>query len=163
MAIVKRRLEILRDAHDAYFFDSQCTRSRSRMRSAAEAERLDLLTSCVSLHPNNGEARSDPESYATFLPNLSPDEAALYRTHLVQRCTERVGDDGERCAEACACETKDAGKSPSVKCKRACGGCRNETAQEVLACRKLGEVAPSPAPAPARRGHGKSSPVAVSQ
>jgi hypothetical protein len=161
LAIVKRRLEILRDAHDAYFFDSQCTRSRSRMRSAAEAERLELLTSCVALHPNNGEARSDAEAYATFLPNLSPDEAALYRTHLVQRCTERVGDDGERCAETCACESEDAGKSPSAKCKRACGGCRNETAQEVLACKKLGEVAPDPAPV--RRGHGKSSHVAASQ
>lgn len=162
MAIVKRRLEILRDAHDAYFFESQCTRSRSRMRSAAEADRLDLLTSCVALHPNNGEARSDPEAYATFLPNLSPDEAALYRTHLVQRCTERVGDEGARCAEACACEAKDAGKSPTAKCKRACGSCRNETAQEILACRKLGEVAPDPVPAQVRRGRGKSSPVAVS-
>lgn len=160
LAIVKRRLEILRDAHDAYLFDSQCNRSRSRLRSAAEADRLDLLTSCVTLHPNNGEAKSDTEAYATFLPNLSPDEAALYRTHLVQRCTENVGDEAERCAEPCACETKAAGKPPAATCKRACGGCRKEIAQEVLACRRIGEVAPEPAPM--RHGRGKSTPVVAS-
>lgn len=159
LAIVKRRLEILREAQDVYLSESQCNRSRSRMRSAPEADRLDLLTSCVILHPNNGEAKSDTESYATFLPNMSPDEATLYRGHLVQRCTEKVGDEGERCAEACACEGKDAGKSPAATCKLACGGCRKETTQELLACRKLGEVAAEPAPI---RRHGKIARAAVS-
>lgn len=159
ITIVKRRLEILRDAHDVYFFDSQCTRSRSRMRSAAEADRLDLLSSCVSLHPNNAEARSDTETWATFLPNLSPDEAALYRGHVAQKCAERVGDEGERCADACGCGGKDA-PSPAAQCKRACTDCRNETTQELLACRKLGEAPPDPAPV--RRGRGKPIPVVAS-
>jgi hypothetical protein len=154
MAIVKRRLEILRQASDSYLSESQCNRSRTRMRSAPEAERLDLLSACVALHPNNPEGKSDTPEFATFLPNLSPDEAALYRTHLVQRCEEKAGDE-ERCAESCACEAKAAGKAPPAKCKRACETCHKQASQEVLACKKLGEVAPEPAPAPRGRTKGK--------
>jgi hypothetical protein len=154
IALVKRRLEILRDASDSYLSESQCSRSRARLRSAPEAERLDLMTSCVALHPNNPDAKSDTADYATYLPNLSPDEAALYRTHLVQRCAEDVGDEGERCAKDCACETKDAGRSPAATCKRACGTCRKETAQALLACRHLGDVAPDPVPARHARATG---------
>jgi len=146
IAAVKRRLEILREAGDAYLSESQCTRSRARMKSAPEAARIDLLASCVALHPHNSEARSDPTDYATYLPNLSPDEVALYRTHLVARCTEKIGDEGERCAEACGCEAKDRDTSTTAKCKRTCGTCRKETAQAVLACKKLGEVVPDPVP-----------------
>lgn len=147
IAIVKRRLEILRDASDSYLFNSQCTRSRARMQSAPEAARLDLLTSCVRLHPNNAEVKSDTAEYATYLPNLSAAETALYRSYLIERCTEEIGDEGSRCAEACGCEGKDAGKSPTTKCKRACGSCRKETAQALLACKKVGEVVPEHAPA----------------
>jgi hypothetical protein len=151
LAVVKRRLEILRDSGETSMFESQCSRSRARMKSAAESARVDLMAGCVSLHPNNADARSDVLDYATYLPNLAPDEEALYRGHLVQRCEERVGDDESRCAEACACEAKDAGKPPTATCKRACGGCRKDTAQELHACKQLGAVAPAPAPARAAR------------
>jgi hypothetical protein len=151
VTVVKRRLEILRESGDVSLSESQCTRSRGRMKSAPDATRLDLLTACVALHPSNGEARTDPKDYAAYLPNLSADEEALYRTHLAQRCAEKVGDEEERCAQACACEAKDSGKPPTAKCKRACGGCRKETARELSACKKLGEVAPEPAPARAAR------------
>jgi hypothetical protein len=147
ITVIKRRLEILRESGDVSLSESQCTRSRARMQSASESARLDLLTSCVALHPNNVEARSDTTSYATFLPNLSAEEDALYRTYLVQQCVAKVGDVEEHCAEACACEAKDAGKRSATKCKRACGGCRKEAAHDLLACKKLGEVAPEPAPA----------------
>ncbi len=151
VAVVKRRREILRESGDASLLESQCSRSRARMKSAPEAARLDLLTSCVALHPDNGEARSDAMDYAKYLPNLSADEEALYRRHIAQRCEEKVGDEEARCAEACACEAKDSGRPPTAKCKRVCGGCRKETAQALLACRKLGEVAPAPAPLRAAR------------
>jgi len=154
LAVVKRRLEILRESGDTSLLESQCSRSRARMKSAPEAARLDLLTSCVTLHPNNGEARSDVTDYATYLPNLSAEEETLYRGHLVQRCEEKVGDEESHCAEACACEAKDSGKPPTAKCKRACGAFRKETAQELLACKKLGEVAPTLAPARAARPKG---------
>jgi hypothetical protein len=157
ITVVKRRLEILRESGDVYLSESQCNRSRARMKSAPESARLDLLTACVALHPNNGEARSDPADYATYLPNLSPDEAALYRTHLAQHCVERAGAEEERCAEACACEAKDSAKPVTSKCKRACGGCRKQIAQELLACKKLGEAPPEPAPASVRVGKSKKS------
>jgi hypothetical protein len=147
IAVVKRRLEILRESGDVALSESQCTRSRTRMKSASDGARLDLLTNCVAMHPHNGEARSDVGDYPTYLPNLAPDEEALYRTHLAQRCADKVGDEETRCAQACACEAKDSGKTTTTKCRRTCGGCRKETAQELLACRKLGEAAPPPAPA----------------
>jgi hypothetical protein len=152
--VIKRRLEILREAGDVYLFESQCNRSRARMQSAPEAARLDLLTACVALHPNNGEARSDPADYAVYLPNLSPEEEALYRPHLAQRCAERAGDEEEHCAQACACEAKDSGKPAAAKCKRACAGCRKQVARALLACKKLGEAPPEPAPA--RLGRSKN-------
>jgi hypothetical protein len=139
VAVVRRRLELLREAGDAEASESQCTRSRAKLESAPEEVRMGLLTACVALHPDNSEGRSDLMDYAEYLPNLSAAEDALYRTNLVQRCVERVGDGEGRCAEACACVDKDPGKHPSATCKRACGGCRSETAQRLRLCKKIGE------------------------
>ena len=151
VAVVRRRLELLREAGDAAALESQCARSRAKTASASEAVRVALLTACVAFHPDNREGRSDMLDYATYLPNLSPAEDALYRTSLAQRCAEKVGDGEARCAEACACEGKVSGKPPTGKCKRTCGGCRNETAQKLAACQKLGEPPPPPPEAPPAR------------
>ena len=156
VAVIRRRLELLREAGDAAGMESQCARSRARTEAAPDAARVDLLTACVAFHPGNKAGTSDVVNYATYLPNLSPAEDALYRTNLVQRCVEKVGDEEARCAEACACEDKDSGKPPTAKCKRACGGCRNETAQKLHVCKKVGDAppvvvrAPQPKPAPAK-------------
>ena len=74
VAVVRRRLELLREAGDGAALESQCARSRAKTQSAPEAARVDLLTACVALHPNNSEGRSDMLDYATYLPNLSPAE-----------------------------------------------------------------------------------------
>ena len=148
VAVFRRRLELLREAGDAAAAESQCARSRAKMESAPEAARLDLLTACVALHPDNSDGRSDVMGYAEYLPNLSTAEDALYRMNLVQRCVERVGDEETQCAQACACVDKDSGKQPTAKCKRACGGCRKETAQRLLLCRKIGEDPHASARAP---------------
>jgi hypothetical protein len=160
VAVIRRRLELLREDGAIGALESQCARSRAKMQSAPEAARLDLLTACVALHPNNTDGRSDMLDYAAYLPNPSEAEDALYRVHLVQRCVERVGDEETRCAQACACEDKDSGKQPAPKCKRACQGCRNETAQKLGICKKLGEVAavPRPKAAPARAHRPKAAP-----
>ena len=156
VAVIRRRLELLREAGDTSASESQCARSRAKMESAPEAARVDLLTACVALHPGNSNGRSDLMGYAEYLPNLSTAEDALYRMNLVQRCVERVGDDESRCAQACACVDKDSVKQPTAKCKRACGGCHKETAQRLLLCKKIGEAprdttrAPRPKTAPAK-------------
>jgi hypothetical protein len=148
VAVIRRRLELLREAGDATASASQCVRSRAKMESAPEAARVDLLTACVAFHLGNKEGRSDLLHYAMYLPNLSTAEDALYRANLVQRCVEKVGDEEKRCAQACACEDKDSGKQPTAKCKRACGGCHDETAQKLRLCKKVGEAPPVAARAP---------------
>jgi hypothetical protein len=140
VAVIRRRLELLREAGDTASLESQCTRSRAKTESAAEADRVDLLTACVAFHPRNGQGRSDLLEYARYLPNLSRSEETVYRTNLVQRCVEKVGDEETRCEEACACEDKDPGKKPDAKCKRACGGCRSDTAQKLHLCKKIAEA-----------------------
>jgi hypothetical protein len=156
VAVVRRRLELLRDNGYTEEFESQCTRSRLRMKSASEAALLDLLTACVALHPSNGPGRSDLLDYANYLPNMSTAEDTLYRLNLVQRCVGKVGDEGSRCEQACACVDKESGKPPTAKCKRACNGCRGETAEQVAVCQKLGEAAPAPEPAATSRRKGAS-------
>lgn len=155
--VVRRRLELLRESGDITALEAQCARSRAKTQSASEAVRVDLLTACVAFHPNNREGRSDLLDYATYLPNLSTDEDALYRTSLEQRCSEKVGDEETRCAPVCACEANAAGKASIAKCKRACGSCRHETAQKMLACKKLGEPPPPPPSAPVRATRHKST------
>ena len=153
VAVIRRRLELLRETGDAAAAESQCTRSRAKTESATEATRLELLTACVALHPGNADGRSDLMGYAEYLPNLSPAEDALYRMNLAQRCVEKVGDEKARCAEACACVDKASGKQPAAKCKRACGGCHNETAQRLSLCKKIGEATPNTARPPRPKSH----------
>ena len=156
VAVIRLRLELLREAGDAVSLASQCARSRAKTESAPEAARVDLLTACVAFHPGNKEGRSDMLEYGKYLPNLSPAEDGIYRTNLVQRCVEKVGDEKVRCAEACACEDEDSDKPPTAKCKRTCGGCRNETAQKLHLCKKVADAppvvvrAPQPKPAPVK-------------
>jgi len=82
--------------------------------------------------------------YAEYLPNLSTAEDALYRMNLAQRCVEKVGDEEDRCAQACACVAQESGKQATAKCKRACGGCHNETAQRLRLCKTIGEATHTP-------------------
>lgn len=137
VTIVKRRLELLREAGDVPLSESQCLRSRARTKTAAESIRLDLLTSCVALHPHNSEGKSQVLDYATYLPNLSPDEDGLYRNYLAERCAEKAGDEAARCAESCACEEKDASKRQSATCRSECGACRKVAASHLELCNGL--------------------------
>ena len=163
-AVIRRRLELLRADGDAASMESQCARSRAKSESAPEATRVDLLTACVALNPNNKEGRSDLLDYAKYLPNISLAEDAVYRANLVQRCVDRVGSDETRCAEACACEDKDPGEKPTAKCKRACGGCRSEAADKLRLCKKVADAPPPPRPkvAPVAAPTGSHRPAAAS-
>ena len=151
VAVVRRRLELLREAGDAASLEAQCTLSRAKTESAPEAARVDLLTACVALHPKNTQGRSDLLDYAKYLPNLTTAEEVLYRKNLVDRCEARAGDEEAGCAEGCACE--DASQL-TRKCKRACARCRGETAQRLRLCKKITDAptavvrAPRPAPPP---------------
>jgi hypothetical protein len=164
VAVIRRRLELLREAGDVTELESQCARSRARVNSAPEPARVELLTSCVALHPDNTDGRTDLLDYAKYLPNLATEEERLYRAHLEQRCVERVGENGAACAQSCACNDKPSDK-PTAKCKRTCRECRSETAQQMRVCKKIGEVAPAPAPAarskraPARAPRPKAAPA----
>jgi hypothetical protein len=159
--VIRRRLDLLREADDYGSMESQCARSRAKMGKAPVAVRIDILTACVALHPENTQGRSDLLDYAKYLPNLTDAEDDLYRTYLVQRCVEKVGTDETRCAESCACEKKDSGKQPDAKCKRTCSSCRSETAQKQGLCKKLGEAPPAPAPTAARVSRRKGAPAAA--
>jgi hypothetical protein len=151
VAVIRRRLELLRETDNAAAAESQCNRSRAKMESAPEATRLELLTACVALHPGNTDGRSDLMGYAEYLPNLSPAEDALYRMDLARRCVDKVGDEEAHCAQACACVDKEAGKQPTATCKRACSGCHNETAQRLRLCKKIGEAPHTVARTPRRK------------
>jgi hypothetical protein len=163
VAVVKRRLELLREERDVVSSESQCTRSRARMKSAPEAARLELLTSCVALHPANSGGKSDPPDYKKYLPNPAPDEESLYRTHLVQRCVEDLGDQDAPCTEACACTDNASDKQSTATCKRTCQDCRSTTEQQIRACKALGTPAPAPAAARARTPRPKAAPVSRPQ
>ena len=145
VAVVRRRLELLRQAGDVKVAEAQCARSRASMKSAADAARLELLTSCVALHPYNAEGKTDPPDYTRYLPNPTKAEQRLYRKHLVARCVEKVGSKEPRCAEACACKGQAADKQQKAKCKQACRGCGAEVAQQVRDCKKTGGLAAAPA------------------
>ena len=76
----------------------------------------------------------------------------------MQRCMDRVGDEGTRCAEACACEDPESGKPPTAKCKKSCGGCKSDAASKLNLCKRIAE-APSVvarAPEPKSEGHASS-------
>ena len=163
VAVVRQRLELLREDGDGQGVESQCSRSRAKVKSAPAAVQVDLLTACVQFHPDNTDGRTDMLDYAMYLPNLTPAEDQIYRTQLAQRCLEMVGDEGTRCAQACACQAEPAGKPPTAKCKRGCRDCRSEMAQKVRVCKQLGEAPPAPRSktAPARASRPKAAPAAA--
>ena len=138
LSVVRRRLEILRQAGDVKESETQCRRSRVSTKSAADAARLEILTTCVSLHPENRDGRTDPPDYTRYLPDPAKAEQRLYRKHLVKLCVEGVGTKEARCGQACAC--KDQPREQKVKCKQACRECRSETAQKIRECKKTGGV-----------------------
>jgi hypothetical protein len=153
VAVIRRRLELLRESGDAVSLASQCAHSRAKTRSAPAAARVDLLTACVALNPKNIHGRSDLMDYAKYLPNLTTTEEFLYRKHLVDGCEAKTAEEEAQCAEGCACD--DAGKRPTGKCKRACATCRNERSQRLRICKMITDApsavvrAPRPSPAPA--------------
>lgn len=159
VSVVKRRLELLRESGDVHESELQCSRSRDVLKSAPEATRMELLTSCVALHPSNTSGDSAQVDFAKYLLEPTTAEDTLYRTHLVQRCVEDLGYDESRCTESCACMDS----RPTFKCKRACRACRQESEQQLSGCKSLA-VAPAPAPAPApvraRSHRPKRSPAA---
>ena len=157
VAVVRRRLELLRQAGDVKAAEEQCNRSRKRMKSASATARLELLTSCVALHPTNAEGKTNPPDYARYLPNPTRAEQRLYRKHLIRRCVEEVGSKESRCKEACACKDPSADKQRKAKCKQTCRDCRIETAQRIRECKKTGGLPPTRAARPKR---GVSAPTA---
>jgi hypothetical protein len=154
VAVIRRRLEILRESGDTVSLEAQCVRSRAKTESSPAAARADLLSACVALHPRNLQGRSDLMEYAKYLPNLTNAEETIYRKYLVQRCEARTSDEEAQCAEGCGCDDAEAGKL-SGKCKRACATCRSEKAQRLRICKKITDApsavvhAPRPSPAPA--------------
>ena len=148
VTVVRRRLELLRQGGDVKVAEAQCARSRARMKSAPDSARLELLTSCVALHPYNADGKTDPPDYTRYLPNPTKAEQRLYRRHLVQRCVENVGSKETRCKEACACADPSADKQQKAKCKASCRDCRMEMAQRIRDCRKFGGVLPAPGARP---------------
>jgi len=137
--VVRRRLEILRNAGDVKESESQCRRSRVSMKSAPDAARLELLTSCVALHPENADGRTDPTDYTRYLPDPAKAERRLYRRHLVERCVASVGSKEARCGQACDCQGQP-DKQQKARCKQGCRNCRMETAQKIRECKKSGGV-----------------------
>ena len=68
MPVVRRRLEILRDAKDSARSEAQCKTTRQSMKGAPEKQRLDVLTMCVSLHPGNKQGHDDPPTTRSPFP-----------------------------------------------------------------------------------------------
>ena len=164
LTVLKRRLKLLREAGNASAAQALCARSRASMKAAPEAAHLDLLTTCVALHPGNREGVTDPPDYTQYLPDPSKAEERLYRKHLVQRCIENLGDPKASCDKACACKDKPGDKEQKRTCKHACRECEHEKKEQVRACKKSGGVVPAPAPpdkaAPAeepKKAHGKTA------
>jgi hypothetical protein len=156
VVVVKRRLELLREAGDSKESEAQCARSRVALKSGPEAAQLELLTSCVANHPDNAEGKSYVLDYVKFLPLASKAEQRLYRKYLVRTCIETVGPRETRCAEFCACGGKGLDRAKKAACKKMCVYCRVETAQKVRECKKAGTTtfAPFTPPRPRRGGGG---------
>jgi hypothetical protein len=134
--VVRRRLELLREAGDTAAAEAQCNDSRASLKQAADAVRLDLLTGCVSLHPANREGRSDAMDFAKYLPKLSKDERRLYRQHLTQQCERDPPGPEAPCAGLCACEQNAADKAATAKCKEACKHCRDQAKARLKFCKQ---------------------------
>jgi len=156
ISVIRRRLEILREAGDVKESESQCSHSRSKIKSAAAALRTEFLTMCVALHPDNKDSQSEILDYAKYLPGLSRAEQRLYFKYIVQHCIEKVGSKQTRCAEACACKGMP-DKQAKAKCKAACINCRITTTQRIRNCKKTGTADPPPSARPRRRGRRKGA------
>ena len=139
IAVVKRRLELLRAAGVVRESESQCRRSRTSTKSAPEATRLEILAHCVALHPANASGQSDPPDYAQYLPEPSRAEQRLYRKHMIGRCVEKLGTREARCGPSCACDDQP-DRQQKADCKRRCRDCRIESARKTRECRKTGGV-----------------------
>jgi hypothetical protein len=146
LAVLKRRLRLLREAGNATAAQAACAHSREGMKSAPEAARLDLLTTCVALHPDNRDGMPDSPEYTTYLPDLSKAEARLYLKYLVHRCIENLGDPKAKCEKDCDCKSESADKAQKRACKRACRNCQKERKALVRACKKHGGILPPPPP-----------------
>lgn len=159
VSVVKRRLELLREAGDAEASEAQCARSRVSMKKAPNPARTELLTTCVALHPDNKDGKTALPDYAKYLPNPSRAEQRLYRRYLVKCCIDSVGSKQTRCAEACDCKGQSADKQQRTVCKKNCRSCHIETAQQIRACKKTGS--PTLPRAPRHKGAPAEQPPAV--
>jgi hypothetical protein len=160
VVVIKRRLELLREAEDSKEFEAQCARSRLSLKSAPEAVQIELLTSCVGFHPDNGDGKSYLLDYLKFLPAASKAEQRLYGKYLVRTCIDTVGSREARCAQFCACTDQGLDKQKKAECKQLCVHCRVETAQKVRECKKEGTTifAPFTPPRPKRGGGAGAKP-----
>jgi hypothetical protein len=135
--VVRRRLELLRELHDAKGAEAQCTGSRASLKLASDPVRLELLTSCVSLHPANDEGRTDPLDFAKYLPKLTKDEQRLYRQHMAQRCEQNTLGKEAPCGRLCTCNESPADKRLVADCKEACKRCREQATARLKLCKKV--------------------------
>jgi hypothetical protein len=134
--VVRRRLELLRDAGDAKESESQCSRSRGGMKSAPEEARIELLTTCVALHPDNQRGKDDPPDYARYLPRLASEEQKLYRKHMLHRCQQDSDAHEAQCSRLCACDDRPWDKKYTAHCKEVCKGCRAQAVEKLKGCKK---------------------------
>ncbi len=134
--VVQRRLEILHDAQDIKELEAQCRRSRQGMKSAPEEARLELLTTCVALHPENKGGKDDSQDYAKYLPTLAPDEQRLYRKHMTRRCEQDTGAHEAHCSRICVCDDRPWDKKYTSHCKEVCKGCRAQALEKLKGCKK---------------------------
>jgi len=134
--VVKRRLEILRDANDAKELEAQCARSRDSVKSAPEDARLEVLTGCVALHPDNKGGKDDPQDYAKYLPKLAGDEQRLYRKHMARRCQQETDLHQASCSRICVCDDRPWDKKYAAHCKEVCRGCRTQAVEKLKGCKK---------------------------
>jgi hypothetical protein len=147
VAVIRRRLELMREASDIAGAEAQCNLARAKTESSPEPARVDLLTACVALHPRNTNGRSDLLDYPKYLPHLTENEEDIYRKSLVDRCEAKADDEESACAEGCGCQEKEGAEPPTGKCKKACARCRSEKSQRIRLCKKITE-APSAVPRP---------------
>lgn len=162
VVVVKRRLELLREAGDVKESEAQCVRSRVALKGGPESAHLELLTSCVANHPDNTQGKGYTLDYVKYLPAATKAEQRLYRKYLVRTCTETVGPRESRCAQFCACTDKGLDKAKKAECKQMCVYCRVDTAQKMRECKKEGTTTfgPFTPPRPRRGGGGGAKPEA---
>jgi hypothetical protein len=137
MPVVRRRLELLRDAKDSAGSEAQCKTTRQSLKGASEDERLGVLTMCVSLHPENKQGHDDPADYAKYLPGASGDETHLYRGHMIKACLGDSDSHDLHCQRICVCNDRPWDKKYTDHCIEVCHGCRDEAAARRKRCGKM--------------------------